>query len=216
MSISILLVDDHAILRQGLRALFASESDLKIVGETGNGLEVLGLVDKLKPDVTILDLELPGMKGLDVAKQINERRCPTRVIVLSMYSNEAFVVEALKYGASAYVLKGSEASDLILAIHRAVKGLRFLSPPLSELAIEAYLQRIPTENPDPYETLTPRERQILHLAASGNTNPEIAEQLVLSTRTVEAHRRRMMQKLDIHNQTELMRYALKKGIISVE
>jgi two-component system response regulator NreC len=216
MTISILLADDHAILRQGVRALLASEPDFSVVGETGDGLEALELAESLKPNIIVLDLELPGMKGLEVARQISQVNQHTRVVILTMYSKEEYVLEALKNGASAYVLKGSGAEELIQAIYQVMKGMRYLSPPLTERAIEAYLQKTQDQTLDRYETLTNRERQILHLATQGLSNPEIAERLVLSARTVEVHRGKMMHKLNLHNQADLIRFALRRGILPME
>ena len=214
--IGIFLADDHAIIRQGIKALLEREPDLEVIGETGDGLAVLGLVESLQPDVVILDLEMPGMKGLEVTYQIRQNFKNIYVVILSMHDKEAYVLEALRKGASGYVLKGSEVQDLIQAIHNAVKGRRFLSQPLSDHAIEAYMQKAQGENLDPFETLTPRERQIFHLVIEGMSNKEIADRLVVSQRTVETHRSKMMRKLDLNNHVELIRYALKNGIIPLE
>lgn len=216
MSISILLADDHAILRQGLRALLAQERDMQIVGETGDGLEVLELVERLGPDVVVLDLEMRGFKGLEITRQIRQHHKRTQVVILSMHSKEAYVLEALKNGASGYVLKGSEARELIQAIRQATRGLRYLSPPLTERAIEAYMQKAQDQSLDPYETLTDRERQILHLVVEGESNRAIAKRLVISARTVETHRAKMMRKLGLNNQADLIRFALRRGIIPME
>lgn len=216
MSISILLVDDHTILRQGLRALLVAEPDFTIVGETGSGLEALQLAEKLHPLVIILDLELPDLKGLEVARQIHQRLSDTRIVILSMHAKEAYVLEALQNGAIAYVLKGSETRDLVQAIRQSMRGVRYLSPPLTESAIQVYLQKTQDQEIDPYDTLTNRERQVLHLAAKGHTNQEISEILFISLRTAETHRTKMMKKLSLHNQNELVRYALRKGIISMD
>jgi two-component system response regulator NreC len=216
MTIKIFLADDHVIIRQGIKALLEREPELDVIGETGDGLEVLGLVESIQPDVVVLDLEMPGMKGLEVTHQIRQNFRNTYVVILSMHDKEAYVLEALRKGASGYVLKGSEVQDLIQAIHYAVKGKRFLSQPLSDRAIEAYMQKAQGENLDPYETLTPRERQIFHLVIEGLSNKEIADRLVVSTRTVETHRSKMMRKLDLNNHIELIRYAIKNGIIPWE
>ena len=150
MTISILIADDHAIVRQGLRAVLSSEAGLQVVGEASSGSETLQLVETLRPDILVLDIDMPGMNGLEVARQIKLQKSITKIVFLSMYANEGFVLEALRHGASAYVLKGSETRDLVQAIHRAVKGQRYLSPPLSENAIEAYLDKLHTEKLDPY------------------------------------------------------------------
>ncbi len=216
MSISILLVEDHIIVRQGLNALLAAEPDFRIVGDTGDGLDAVRLAETLKPDVIVLDLEIPSLKGLEVTRQVHQRHPNICVIILSMHAKEAYVLEALKNGASGYVLKGSEAQELITAIRLATQGMRYLSPPLTEHAIEAYLQRSQEQNFDPYETLTDRERQILHLVAEGLSGTEIAKRLVISARTVEVHRSKMMRKLGLKGDKDLIRFAIRRGIIPME
>jgi two-component system, NarL family, response regulator NreC len=216
MSISILLAEDHVIVRQGLHALLAAEPDFRIVGDTGDGLVAVQLVETLKPDVIVLDLEIPSLKGLEVTRQVRQHHPHTHVVILSMHSKEAYVLEALKNGASGYVLKGSEAQELITAIRLATQGRRYLSPPLTENAIEAYLQKSQEQDFDPYETLTDRERQILHLLAEGLSGTEIAKRLVISARTVEVHRSRMMRKLGLKGDKDLIRYAIRRGIIPME
>jgi two-component system response regulator NreC len=216
MSISILLVEDHVIVRQGLHALLAAEPDFHIVGDTGDGLEAVRLAEALKPDVIVLDLEIPSLKGLEVTRQVHLRHPNIHVVILSMHAKEAYVLEALKNGASGYVLKGSEAQDLISAIRLATQGMRYLSPPLTEQAIEAYLQKSQEQNFDPYETLTDRERQILHLVAEGLSGTEIAKRLVISARTVEVHRSKMMRKLGLKGDKDLIRFAIRRGIIPME
>ena len=214
--IRLLLADDHAIVRQGLNALLANQKDIKIVAETGDGISTLNKVESLKPDVIILDLELPDLKGLEVLRQINQRDPNIRIVVLSMYATEAYVVEALRYGAMAYVLKGSDASEIVLAIRQAMQGSRYLSPPFSKNSIEAYLQKAKEEDIDPYDTLTNRERQVLSLAAEGLSSNDIAKRLNISPRTVETHRAKFMHKLSLSNQTDLIRFALRAGIIPLE
>jgi two-component system response regulator NreC len=204
---TIALADDHHIVRQGLRRLLEDEPDFQVVGDTGDGLEAL------QPDVLVIDLAMPGLSGLEVTRQVCQRSPQTRVIILSMYANEAYVLEALKNGAAGYVLKESSGVDLVLAMREALAGRRYLSPPLSEHAIEAYLKKVDTGPPDPYETLTAREREVLHLAAEGHTNNQIAKRLSISPRTVETHRANLMRKLGLNNHAELIRYALGRGIL---
>jgi two-component system response regulator NreC len=210
---TIVLADDHHIVRQGLRRLLEDEPDFQVVGDTGDGLEALQLVERLQPDVLVVDLVMPGLSGLEVTRQVNQRSPRTRVVILSMYANEAYVLEALKNGASGYVLKESSGVDLVRAVREALAGRRYLSPPLSEHAIEAYLEKVDTGPLDPYETLTAREREVLHLAAEGHTNNQIAERLSISPRTVETHRANLMRKLGLNNHAELIRYALGRGIL---
>ena len=210
---TILLADDHRIVRQGLRALLAGESDFEVVGEADDGREALELVKRLNPDVLVLDLMMPGLNGLEVARQLPRQSPGVRVVVLSMYDDEGFVLEALANGVSGYVLKDSNSSDLVHAVREVAAGRRYLSPPLSDRAIEAYQQRAKVGALDKHETLTTREREVLQLSAEGHTNSEIAARLGISTRTAETHRSRVMHKLGLHTQSDLIRYAIRRGII---
>ncbi len=215
--VNIVLVDDHHVVRQGLKALLEAERDFQIVGEAGDGLEAVRLVERLKPDVMVVDLLIPGLNGLEVTRRVHQLSPTTRIIILSMHSNEAYVVEALKNGGSGYVLKDSSFEDLVRAVREVVAGRRYLSPPLSERAIETYVsQKSKSGSLDPYETLTAREREVLQMAAEGDSNNEIATKLSISPRTVETHRANMMRKIGLRSQTDLIRYALKKGILSLD
>lgn len=216
MTVNILLADDHTILRQGLRALLENENDFFIVGEAEDGLEAVQLAERESPDVMVIDLMMPGLNGLEVTRQVRHTHPCTSIIILSMHAKEAYVLEALKNGASGYVLKDSRASDLIQAVKEVTAGRRYLSPPLTERAIEAYLHKLQTDQLDIYETLTSRERELLQLAAEGKTNSEIAELLSISPRTVEVHRSNMMHKLNLKSQIDLVRYALKRGILPMD
>ena len=212
--INIVLADDHHIVRKGLQALLAIESDFKVVGEASDGLEAVKLVERLKPEILVLDLMMGGINGLEVTRQLN-KKCPqTGIVVLSMHSNEAYVLEALRCGAKAYILKDNTTEELVRAIHEVAAGRRYLSAPLSERAIEAYTEKTITNSQDPYEHLTTREREILQMAAQGLSNSEIANRLFISPRTVETHRANVMRKLSIRTQAELLKYAMVRGIIS--
>ena len=213
---TIVLVDDHQVVRQGLRALLESESDFSITGETGDGLEAVDLVERLRPDVLVVDLMMPGLNGLEVTRQSCKRSPRTQVVILSMHSNEAYVLEALRNGAKGYVLKDASMADLVRAIREVTAGKHFLSPPLSERAIEIYKQRAETVELDRYETLTNREREVLHLLAEGYSYKEMGARLSISPRTAETHRTNLMRKLDLRTQTDLIRYALRKGILPME
>jgi len=213
---TIVLADDHHVVRQGLRTLLEMEPDFSVVGEAADGLDVVDLVDRLRPDVLVVDLIMPGLNGLDIIQQVTRHCTRTQVVVLSMHANEAYVSEALKNGASGYVLKGSSASNLKQAIRAVMAGRRYLSPPLSEQAIKAYEQKTRDTRLDPYHTLTPREKEVIHLAAEGHTTSEIAGRLSISPRTVESHRRNLMAKLELRTQSDLIRYALRRGILSLE
>jgi two-component system response regulator NreC len=213
---TILLADDHGVVRRGLRALLDSEPDNEVVGETGDGLEALRLVERLKPSLLVLDLLMPGLNGLEILRQVGKLSPKTRVLILSMHSNEAYVLQAMRSGASAYVLKGSTAEEVIQAVREVKAGRRFLSPPLSDRAIETYLE---SGGPSPastdhYESLTTRERQVLQLLAEGLSNAAIAKRLFISARTVESHRSNLTRKLDLHGPTQLIRFAMERGILA--
>jgi two-component system response regulator NreC len=210
---TVLLVDDHHVVRRGIRALLENEAGILVVGEAGTGVEAARLTQQLKPDVLIIDLMLADMSGLEVIRQLRKRAPATSAVVLSMYGNDCYVVEALQAGAKAYVLKDSPPEELMRAVREAALGRRYLAPPLSDRAIEVYLLRSEDSQLDPYDMLTSREREVLHLAAQGMTSTETANRLCISPRTVEVHRARVMQKLGLHNRTELIHFAIRRGII---
>jgi two-component system response regulator NreC len=212
--ITVVLAEDHHIVRQGLHALLAGERTFKLVGEAGDGLEAVALVGRLKPTVLVLDLMIPRLHGLDVIRRLCAEQSPTRVIVLSGHAEEHYVVEALRSGALGYVLKDCATSNLIDAIRLVAAGKRYLSPALEARAIEAFYQNPGAPGLNPYDTLTERERLILQLAAEGLSNPEIARKLFISPRTAESHRANLMRKLSLHSQTELVRYAIREKIIT--
>lgn len=214
MSVRIVLVDDHSVVRKGVRALLEQEADLDVIGEAGNGLDAIEMVNKLKPDLVVLDLMMPGIHGLEVARRIIQEHAGIHVIVLSMHNDEGYVLAALRHGVSGYVLKETTEEQIVEAIRKVSQGERYLSPPISERAIEAYIQRAREgQVSDPYETLTNREREVMQLSAQGLSNPEIATQLFISPRTVETHRANLMHKLGLASQTDLIRFALKRGLI---
>jgi two-component system response regulator NreC len=213
---TIVLVEDHQIVLEGLRALLETEPGLTIVGQTDNGSEAAQLAERLRPDVMIVDLMLPGLNGLEVTRLVRQRSPQSRIIILSMYDHESFVVEALKSGAAGYVLKRDGVAHLVQAVHEVRASRRYLSPSLSERALEAYIlyvEQVKNSSQKPVETLTPREREVLHLAAQGYTNAEIAAHLVISPRTVEVHRANMMRKLGLRTQADLIRFAIQQGIL---
>ncbi len=213
---TIVLADDHHVVRQGLRVLLERERDFAVTGEAADGREVAGVVKRVKPHVLVLDLMMPGLNGLEVIRQVRRRAPDTRIVVLSMHADESYVVEALRNGASAYVLKSASAAEVVKAAREAMAGRRYLSPPLSERAVEEYAKKTRGGALDIYETLTPREREVLHLAAEGYGNPEIAARLSIGVRTAETHRANFMHKLGLRSQTELVRYALRRGILPAE
>lgn len=213
---TIVLADDHQIVRQGLRALLGAESDMRVIAETGDGLEAVELVERLQPDVLVVDVMLPGLNGLEVTRQARQRSPVTRVVVLSMRASGAYVAEALRGGAAAYVLKASGVADLVQAIREVMAGGGYLGPPLSREALDAYARQAESATLDLYETLTGRERQVLQLAAEGLSNAEIGARLSISPHTAMTHRANLMRKLDLHSQAELVRFALRRGIWSAE
>jgi two-component system, NarL family, response regulator NreC len=216
MTVTVLLADDHPIVRQGLRHLLEAEPDLKVVGEASDGLQAVQLTEKFKPNVLIVDMMMPDLNGLEVLRQVKDRSPATCCIVLSMQSADVYVVEALKAGALGYVLKETGPSELVNAVQQVIGGRRYLSPRLSERLIDVLLQAAEDLTHDPYETLTNREREVLQMAAEGMTTSAIAKRLSISPRTAELHRGRMMDKLGLNNQTELIRYALKRGILPMD
>lgn len=213
---TIILADDHNIVRQSLRLLLEAEPDFEVIGEAADGLEVAGLVQRLHPDVLVLDVMMPGLNGLEVTWQVRQSYPETRVVILSMHANEAYVLAALKNGADGYVLKDSSAEDLLQAVREVALGRRYLSPPFSQLSLETYLEKTQSTAVDIQDALTARERELLHLAAAGHTSAEIAAMLSISPRTAETHRANMMRKLGLHAQADLIRYALQRGIISID
>ncbi len=216
MAISIILADDHPVVRRGMQALLESEQDFSIVGVASDGLEAVELTERLKPDVLVLDLMMPGLSGLEALRILRERSPRTRIVILSMYSSSAFVAQALQNGAVGYVLKECTEENLVRAVREAAVGRRFLSPPVTEIAIDDYIEQSKTGPFDPHETLTPRQREVLQLAAEGKTNAEIAARLNISQRTVENHRATLMQRLGLQNQTELIRHAMRHGLIPLD
>jgi two-component system, NarL family, response regulator NreC len=213
MTISIMLADDHPVARMGMRALLESQPEFSAVGEASDGLETVRLVTRLKPAILILDLMMPGLSGLEVLRIVRQRSTETRVVVLSMHSNVAFVAESLTNGAIGYVLKDCAGTYLVRAVREAAAGRRFLSPVVNQIAIDAYIQQARSGSLDPHDMLTVREREILQLAAEGHTNSQIGARLHISPRTVENHRARVMHKLGLHNHSDLVRHALRRGLI---
>ena len=208
------LADDHRLVRDGLRALLEADGRYEVVAEADDGLQVVQLVEKERPDVLLLDLMMPGLHGLDVIDQLAKRVPSTKVIVLTMHSDEAYVVRALRSGATGYVLKDAPGSELLHAIDEVSGGRRYLSSRLSQRAIELYLSSNQASDDDPYLTLTPREREVLHLAVEGSTASQIAQRLSISPRTVEVHRGNLMRKLGLRNIEQLVTFARSRGLIA--
>ena len=207
--IGVFLVDDHAMVREGLAALVAGQEDIAVVGQCGDGSEVVKEVTRLQPDVVLLDIVLPGLNGLEICRQLARRARKVGVLILTMHNDEEFIARALEYGARGYLLKDSAADRLAEAIRADARRQLYLGPGVPKKV----LQRIGQVQADPYEQLTAREREVLQLIAEGMTNRRIAKQLRLSVKTVDTHRARLMRKLDIHDQTTLVKYAISKGMV---
>jgi two-component system response regulator NreC len=212
--ISVLLADDHRILREGIRSLLEKTPDIEVVGEALEGGDAVAKVQQLSPDVVLMDITMPGLNGLEATRQIKALRPLTKVLVLTMHENNQYISQFLRSGASGYVLKDTAASELVGAIRAVHQGDAYLYPSIARKLLEEYLLKVQTgEERDSYDGLTEREQEVLKLIAEGKTNKEIAETLSLSVRTVQAHRANLMGKLHMHDRTELVRYAIRKGLI---
>ena len=216
MKTTVFLADDHPVVRRGIRAVLEAEPDFTIVGEAGDGLETVRCVERLAPAVLTLDIMLPGLNGLEVLGIVRDRSPNTRVVIMSMHKSKAFVAESLKKGALGYVLKDSRDEDIVAAVRAAIEGKRFLSPPITEIALDAYIEQSNAGPFDPHDKLTTREREVLQLTAEGNTSAEIGKRLHISHRTVDNHRSNVMQKLELNNPSELFRYAVRRGLVPAE
>jgi two-component system, NarL family, response regulator NreC len=212
--IRILLADDHTIIRSGLRLLLEQQPDFKVVAEAADGREAVELVSRHHPEIAVLDIGMPQLNGIEATQQIVSREPRTQVVILSMHSDEGYVLRALKVGARGYILKNSADADLIRAVRTVSEGKSFFSPVISKMLLEDYIRQIRDKQvEDSYDLLTPREREILQLLAEGRTNKEVANILKLSLYTVETHRSNILEKLDLHGVPELILYAVRKGII---
>ncbi len=209
----VILADDHSVVRAGLRCLIHAESPFRVVGETGDGLRVLQLVERLKPDLLVLEATLPGLNGLEVARRVRERVPGTGVVMLAASASPWFALRALRNGVCGYVVKRAEPVELTRALLAASAGRPYLSAPLSRISIGQWLQRAQADSGDPYDSLTPREREILQLVAEGHTSAGIGRRLGISPRTVEAHRAAVLRKLRIVSQSALIHYALSRGVL---
>jgi DNA-binding NarL/FixJ family response regulator len=210
----VLLADDHGIVRRGLRSLLEIEPDLTVVGEAADGLEALRLCEELHPDILIVDVGMPKLNGIDVAARVQKLERPPRTVILSMHSDESYIIRALAAGARAYLLKDATDEDLLPAIRAVAAGKPFFSPAVTAVLVEDYLRQLQARGlTDSYHLLTDREKQVLQLLAEGRSNKEVATLLELSLSTVETHRANLMQKLNLHNTAEIVLYAVRKGII---
>jgi len=214
--IRVVLADDHAVLRAGLRALLNLEADMEVVGEAGNGREAMELAQSLTPDVIVMDISMPEVDGLAAVRGIHEMELPCHIVILTVHAEEDYLFQTLQMGASGYVLKSSADRELMDGIRAAHRGEVFLYPSAVKKVLGEYLKGARGEGAKrEYEALTSREKEVLKLTAEGFTNQEIAEKLVISPKTVDTYRQRIMEKLNLHHRSELVRYALKTGLLTV-
>ncbi|MFQ6015860.1 MAG: response regulator [Anaerolineae bacterium] len=215
--IRVLIVDDHTIVRAGVRLLLDAEADIEVVGEAADGQEAIDRAAKLQPDVVLMDIGMPGMNGLEATREIKSRWPNMQVLVLTMHRSDDYFFQVLDAGASGYVLKGAGTGDLISAVRAVDQGDVFLYPSMAKKLVADYLGRVRSgEERASYDGLTNREREVLTLVAEGLTSQEIADQLTLSVNTVQAHRRNIMGKLNLHNRSELIKYAIRHGLIQID
>ncbi len=215
--IRVIVADDHHLVRQGIRALLEKADDIGVVGEAADGQEAVELVKCLAPDVLVVDIAMPRLDGIQVTRRVRTLGVVTQVVILSMYSDQTLVRQALRNGAKGYLLKRSVTEELLLAVRAASRGESFLSPGVSEPIVESFLAlHADAEEPEPFDRLTPREREVLQLVAEGHTNRAIAQILKVSVKTVEKHRTNLMSKLGVHDVAGLVRVAVKHGLIFLD
>lgn len=212
--IKVLLVDDHAIMRDGIRALLSLHDDIKIVGEASEGQEAIEKTQDLSPDVVVMDVAMPDMDGIEATRRIRKQSPKVKVIVLTQYDNKEYVLSAIKAGAAGYVPKRALGSELVSAVRAVNRGESFLYPSAAAALIDDYRRQAKTD--EPYDQLTPREREILKLIAEGHTSREIADTLFISLKTVYGHRTKIMEKLGLRNRTDLFKFAVRKGLLTID
>ncbi|ACG73109.1 two component transcriptional regulator, LuxR family [Anaeromyxobacter sp. K] len=213
--IRVVIVDDHAILREGVRALLQLQPDIEVVGEGADGMQALEQVERLDPDVVLMDIAMPGLGGIEASLQLKKLGRRARILILSQYEDREYVRRLLKAGVSGYVLKKSAGAELANAVRAVHRGGLVLDPEVARTAMEEAGPAAPGEA-DPYESLTDREKQVLKLVAEGRSNKEVADVLGISVKTAMSHREHVMEKLGVHNRTELVRFAIRKGVIRVD
>lgn len=215
--IKLMLVDDHAVVRSGIRMLLQAQADMEIVGEVESGAAAIVQTSELRPDIVLMDVEMPDMNGIEATRAIKKTAPETAVIALTMYEDDQYFFEMLKAGASGYVPKRAAPDELVHAIRTVSRGEVFLYPSLAARLVQDYLYRDESDvEEEAYDDLTPREQEVLILIAEGLSNPEIADKLVISSKTVDRHRENIMRKLNLHSRIDLVKYAIKKGLIDLE
>lgn len=216
MSIRILIADDHAVFRSGLRALLEKESDIEVVGETGSGLDTLKAMETIKVDVLVLDINMPGLSGNRVAEQALQQRPTLAIVILTMHEDEYYLQELLRIGVRGYVLKKSTGTEVLHAIRAVYRGDSYIDPAMASLVISPYVGRTPAKKPSRASLLTQREKEVLELLVYGHTNAEVAEKLCISDRTVETHRTNITGKLGLKSRADLVRFAIDNGLLKVD
>jgi DNA-binding NarL/FixJ family response regulator len=216
MDTKVLLVDDHAILRDGLRMVLEAQPGIAVIGEAENGRQALDMVEELRPDVVVMDIAMPQMNGAEATRQIKRRFPASKVLILTMHENQQYLMQIINAGAIGCVLKRSAGAELVTAVRAAARGESYFSPSMASMLLEDYRVRLSHEESDDVGMFTEREREVLQLVAEGKTNKEIADILTVSIKTVQTHRAHIMEKLDAHDRTDLVRYAMRKGIIPSE
>jgi len=216
MSIRVLLVDDHAIIREGLRSLLEKQPEMKVIADTDNGRKAIELVRELLPNIVIMDISMPGLNGIEATRQITAEFPHVKVIALSIHSKRRFVADMLSAGATGYILKECLFDELVQAIEAVAAGRRYLSPRITDVVVSDYVKRLSATAASPFEALKTREREVLQLVAEGKSTKQIALELYVSTKTIEANRRQVMEKLNIHSVAELTKFAVREGLTTLE
>lgn len=216
METKVLLADDHTILREGLRMVLDAQPQITVVGEASDGREAVEMAETLRPDVVVMDIAMPNLNGLDATRQIKKRWPEIRVVILTMHENQQYLMQIVKAGATGAVLKRSAGTELLTAIKAAARGQSYFSPSIASMMLEDYRLRLRDEGIDDPEVLTEREREVLQLVAEGLTNQEIADALFVSIKTVQTHRSHIMEKLGVHDRTELVKYAIRTGMVTLD
>lgn len=216
MTLRVVLVDDHRMFREALRPLLAQTPGFEIAGEAGDGQEAVELCARLAPDVVIMDVSMPGLNGLEATRRILAERPRTRVVVLSMHADRRFVAETLRAGAAAYVLKDAGFAELVRALQAVAEGRTYLSEPVRQLVVQEYVAGLQREDRSAFSLLSAREREVLQLVAEGASTKEIGDRLSVSVKTIETHRRQIMEKLDLHSVAELTKYAIREGLTPLD